>query len=86
MHFTSGNEIDFIIQTQNDELIKHIRSLISQGFTGKLVYFKGIVAIMNKLGVRDLEAVRSLYNVTEGTRHVFLICVVYTNNESSVIL
>ena len=85
MHFTSGNEIDFIIQTQNDELIEHIRTLIREGYTGKLIYFKGIVAIMNRLGVRDLEAVRSLYSMAEGTRHVFLICVVYNNQESSVI-
>ena len=85
MYFTSGNEIDFIIQTQNDELIKHIRSLIREGYTGKLVYFKGIVAIMNRLGVRDLETARSLYNIPDGTKHVFLICILYNNKESCVI-
>ena len=73
MYFTSGNEIDFIIQTQNDELIEHIRTLIREGFTGKLVYFKGIVAIMNKLGVRDLEAVGQLGSEVQVPLFVSLI-------------
>ena len=59
--------------------------MIKEGYTGKLIYFKGIVAIMNKLSVRDLETARSLHNIPDGTKHVFLICILYNNKESCVI-
>ena len=58
MHFTVGNEVDFVLEKKNEGLVEHVRTLLKEGYTGRMFYYKGIVGLLTRLNRRDLQVIR----------------------------
>ena len=85
MHFTVGNEVDFVLEKKNEGLVEHVRTLLKEGYTGRMFYYKGIVGLLTRLNRRDLQVIRGLYEIKPGSNMVYLVTIVYENVESSVV-